>query len=119
MLWQARNDTEVRAEIGETVFCIIYSLVWHGTLRAERILKNWDFFHKIGFRCEGFFIDNWLADGILINYSDLIPPVGCHGHFRFYCLLVRQEFEADVLGSEKERLLQERGLRPPKASKIR
>lgn len=62
-----------------TFFCIVYGLVEDRSVEAARIIEHRDFFHQIGFLNEPFGKDNWRGRGVLVDFGDIVPPVGCFG----------------------------------------
>lgn len=40
----------------------------------DNILTQLDFFHVIGFMNVAINENNWLGDGVLVNFSDLVHP---------------------------------------------
>ncbi len=69
--------------IGEgnaTFFCIVYDFIEGRDLSPQQILETSTFFHTLGFHLEPFNPDNWWGRGVLIDYGDIVPPVGgCWG----------------------------------------
>jgi len=63
-----------------TFFCIVYDFIEGRDLSPQQILETSTFFHTLGFHLEPFNPDNWWGRGVLIDYGDIVPPVGgCWG----------------------------------------
>ena len=85
----AKRARNLISATNETLFCIVYGYVKDKRLEPQRIIQNGDFFHQIGFHNEPFNVDNWRGRGILVDYGDIVPPLGCPGFYEPTYSLVR------------------------------
>lgn len=58
----------------ETFYAIVFAHVPAGKLQMDNILAQLDFFHVTGFMNVAFNENNWLGDGALVDFSDLVHP---------------------------------------------
>ena len=74
------NRALERAKILEDVdnnhiyFAIVYHFVPKAELNADAILSQSDHFHITGFCNMPFNKANWLGDGVLVDFSDIVSP---------------------------------------------
>ena len=89
------------AENNATFFCIVYGFVEDRSLEVRRILDNTAFFYTVGFHLEPFNPANWWGRGVLVDYGDIVPPVGCFGFNERVYPMQRAWAEQKVLKMEK------------------
>jgi hypothetical protein len=89
------------AESNATFLCIVYGFVEGHSLDARRILDNTAFFHTLGFHLEPFNPGNWWGRGVLVDYGDIVPPLGCFGFNERAYPMQRAWAEQKVLEMEK------------------
>ncbi|KAI1074853.1 hypothetical protein F5B20DRAFT_562058 [Whalleya microplaca] len=56
------------------IFGIVYEWVSTEKLEKEIARSQLEFFHITGFSMRWFYPQNWLGNGILVDFSDIIPP---------------------------------------------
>ena len=97
----AKRAGHIISATNESFFCIVYGLVEGKELEAERIIENGNFVHEIGFHNEPFNMDNWRGRGVLVDYGDIVPPLGCPRFYEPTYSMVRGWAEERVLELEK------------------
>ncbi|KAM5347284.1 hypothetical protein ACJ41O_010289 [Fusarium nematophilum] len=79
-LWRAGVLMDISDDV--TYYAIVYEFVPKARLDADKILVQHDFFHLAGFYSVTFNPTNWLADGVLVDFSDLVSPFVDEGWWR-------------------------------------
>ncbi len=66
-------DAVASLEKDQSFFALIYTFVPQGMLDTRSIQSQLDFFHMAGFLVLMFKKDNWRGQGVLVDFSDIVP----------------------------------------------
>ncbi len=58
----------------ESCFAIVYEYVGEGELDPDIVQRHLDFFYLAGFVLVPWREENWCGKGVLVDFSDLVPP---------------------------------------------